>query len=67
MGKLLFIFYLFTGVFCSVSVIISLAAGEVALSSWLVLAAVLNFVLFNIVWKHEQKRKAADKSTLVQI
>jgi hypothetical protein len=63
MGKILCGFYLLVGILCTVSLITSFAYGEyVLLTQWLFLAAIVNFVLFNIVWKEEKKRAKAKPS-----
>ncbi|WP_062353719.1 hypothetical protein [Bacillus kwashiorkori] len=57
MGKLLSLFYLFVGIFCSVSVVVSFYNGHHVLGTWLIVAALGNFLLLQLIWNEEKKRR----------
>lgn len=61
MGKLLMSFYFIVGLLSSISMIASIIMGEVLLVSWLLLAAVVNFLLFYIVSKSERVKSLKGK------
>ncbi|MCU9615062.1 hypothetical protein OEV98_16120 [Caldibacillus lycopersici] len=64
MGKILSGFYLLAGILCTVCIFTSFFNGFYVLSSWLLVAALINFSLYRVVWNSVRKENEQKHETI---